>query len=289
MKRQELAYIYGMLAVFLWSTVASAFKLSLRYVGYVHLLFYSSLTSLTVFFLILLFQGKLRLLRENPKSHFRSVILGFLNPFLYYLVLFKAYSLLPAQEAQALNYTWPIMLALLSIPLLKQRVTTKNIIGILTSFFGVLIISTRGDVFSLHFANPLGSLLALSSAIIWALYWIFNLRDERDDLLRMFLNFTFGFIYTALVLMIFSGFYLSPLKGTIGSVYVGLFEMGITFLVWLKALRLSKTTAQIANLIYLTPFLSLVIIHFAVGEKILPSTLLGLGFIVGGIIIGRSK
>jgi drug/metabolite transporter (DMT)-like permease len=89
--------------------------------------------------------------------------------------------------------------------------------------------------------------------------------------------------------MIFSGFYLSPLKGTIGSVYVGLFEMGITFLVWLKALRLSKTTAQIANLIYLTPFLSLVIIHFAVGEKILPSTLLGLGFIVGGIIIGRSK
>jgi drug/metabolite transporter (DMT)-like permease len=278
-----------MLAVFLWSTVASAFKLSLRYVGYVHLLFYSSLTSLTVFFLILLFQGKLRLLRENPKSHFRSVILGFLNPFLYYLVLFKAYSLLPAQEAQALNYTWPIMLALLSIPLLKQRVTTKNIIGILTSFFGVLIISTRGDVFSLHFANPLGSLLALSSAIIWALYWIFNLRDERDDLLRMFLNFTFGFIYTALVLMIFSGFYLSPLKGTIGSVYVGLFEMGITFLVWLKALRLSKTTAQIANLIYLTPFLSLVIIHFAVGEKILPSTLLGLGFIVGGIIIGRSK
>lgn len=289
MKRQELAYIYGMLAVFLWSTVASAFKLSLRYVGYIHLLFYSSVTSLTVFFLILLFQGKLRLLRENPKSHFRSVILGFLNPFLYYLVLFKAYSLLPAQEAQALNYTWPIMLALLSIPLLKQRVTIKNIIGILTSFFGVLMISTRGDVFSLHFANPLGSLLALSSAIIWALYWIFNLRDERDDLLRMFLNFTFGFIYTALVLMIFSGFYLPPLKGTIGSMYVGLFEMGITFLVWLKALRLSKTTAQIANLIYLTPFLSLVIIHFAVGEKILSSTLLGLGFIVGGIIIGRSK
>lgn len=134
MKRQELAYIYGMLAVFLWSTVASAFKLSLRYVGYIHLLFYSSLTSLTVFFLILLFQGKLRLLRENPKSHFRSVILGFLNPFLYYLVLFKAYSLLPAQEAQALNYTWPIMLALLSIIIIystliimKMAIVIRNI------------------------------------------------------------------------------------------------------------------------------------------------------------------
>ena len=34
---------------------------------------------------------------------------GFLNPFLYYIILFKAYSLLPAQEALSLNYTWPLV------------------------------------------------------------------------------------------------------------------------------------------------------------------------------------
>ena len=42
-------------------------------------------------------------------------ILGLVNPFLYYLVLFKAYDLLPAQEAQAINYTWALMLAFLSV------------------------------------------------------------------------------------------------------------------------------------------------------------------------------
>ena len=68
---------------------------------------------------------------------------------------------------------------------------------------------------------------------------------------------------------------------------MGLFELGITFLLWLKALKLSKTTAHVTSLIYLVPFLSLVLISFAVGEKILPSTIIGLLFIVGGIILQK--
>ena len=47
------------------------------------------------------------------------------------------------------------------------------------------------------------------------------------------------------------------LAGLLGGVYIGLFEMGITFLVWLKALKNAKTTAHVVNLIYLVPFLSL--------------------------------
>jgi drug/metabolite transporter (DMT)-like permease len=73
--------------------------------------------------------------------------------------------------------------------------------------------------------------------------------------------------------------------GMIGSTYVGVFEMGITFIIWLKALQLSRTTAQISNVIYLVPFLSLVVIHFTVGEKIFPSTIIGLVFIIAGILL----
>jgi drug/metabolite transporter (DMT)-like permease len=63
--------------------------------------------------------------------------------------------------------------------------------------------------------------------------------------------------------------------------------MGITFLVWLKALRLSKTTANVANLIYLVPFFALVVISLVVGEKILFSTVIGFVLIVAGIILQR--
>ena len=73
----------------------------------------------------------------------------------------------------------------------------------------------------------------------------------------------------------------------IGAAYVGFFEMGITFVIWMKALKSSKTTAQVSNLIYAAPFLSLVIIRLAVGEEILFSTMIGLILIVTGIVWGR--
>ena len=68
--------------------------------------------------------------------------------------------------------------------------------------------------------------------------------------------------------------------------------MGITYVVWLYALRLSRTTAQVSNLIYLTPFLSLMVVHVVVGERIFGSTVVGLVLIVGGILLqhyGRQR
>jgi drug/metabolite transporter (DMT)-like permease len=73
--------------------------------------------------------------------------------------------------------------------------------------------------------------------------------------------------------------------GLAGAIYIGLFEMGITFVLWLYALKYSSTTAKVSNLIYLSPFISLIIIHFAVGETILPSTVAGLLMIISGIIL----
>lgn len=284
MERQKKAYVYGLITVFFWATMASAFKVSLRYVDFLQLLFYSSFVSILVLFFILLIQKKFHLLKSyTGKDYLHSALLGFLNPFVYYIVLFKAYSLLRAQEAQPLNYTWQIMLVLLSIPLLKQKIKLVSILAIFISFFGVFIISTQGDVLGFKFTNLKGALLALGSAVIWALFWIYNLRDKRDEVAKLFLNFCSGFVFVLIVTLLFSEIVLPETLGVLGVIYVGLFEMGITFVIWLKALKLSRTTAQVSNLIYLSPFLSLVLIHLLVGEKILFSTIIGLILIVSGI------
>ncbi len=286
MEKQKQAYAYAITAVLFWSTVASAFKVSLRYLDFLQLLFFASIVSIVILFLILLIQNKLNLFREySGKDYLHSVMLGFLNPFLYYVVLFKAYSLLPAQEAQPLNYTWSIMLVLLSIPLLKQKMGFKSILAILVSYFGVFIIATRGDIWGFTFTNLKGVLLALGSAVIWALFWIYNIKDKRDEVAKLFLNFSFGFIFILISIILSSRMRVPAMAGLMGATYVGIFEMGITFVFWLKALKLSKTTAQVSNLIYLSPFLSLVLIHLIVGEKILLSTIIGLAFIVTGIMI----
>lgn len=288
MEQQKKAYLCAATVVLLWATAASAFKISLRHIDVLSLLFYASVVSTAVFFAHLLLSKKLNLLKAlSVNDYLHSALLGFLNPFLYYTVLFKAYSLLPAQEAQPLNFIWPITLVLLSIPLLGQKIGSKDILATLISFAGVFIISTRGHILGFKFTNVTGVCLATGSSIIWALFWIYNVRDHRDETVRMFLNFAFGSVVTFIGMLLFAGAKIPSPRGLLGATYVGLFEMGITFLLWLKALKLSKTTSHVTNFIYLVPFLSLIVISFAVGEKILPSTVVGLVFIVAGIVLQK--
>lgn len=286
MTNQNKAYIFAFLSILCWSTVATAFKIALKYQDFTHLLLISSFSSVIILLLIISFQGKLRqIVQQTGKDILFSILLGFLNPFLYYLVLFKAYSLLPAQMAQPLNYTWGVVVVLLSIPILKQRISIVNIIALLVSFLGVIIISTKGDILSLNINEPLGVALAVGSSLIWSLYWLFNLKDVRDEIIKLFFNFLFGFIFIFFYIFIFEEFNLPSNAGVLSSIYIGIFEMGITFVFWLKALKLSKTTSQVSNIIFLSPFISLVFINCILGEKILISSFIGLAFIVGGIII----
>ena len=290
MHEQRTASIYALVAVLLWSTVASAFKLSLRYLDHFQLLFLSNIASILVLGAILLLQGKSSLVLScSGKQYLQSLKLGFLNPFLYYLVLFKAYDLLPAQEAQALNYTWALTLAFLSIPLLGQRIGGRDIAAGLVSYSGVLVVATRGDIISWQFSNPAGVALALGSALVWALFWIYNTKDERDPIVALFLNFSFGLPFVLVSCLVFSDFRVFSPQGLIGAAYVGLFEMGITFVLWLEALKRSENTARVGYLIFVSPFLSLVFIHFLLGEKIRASTFVGLVLIVAGLLLHRLK
>ncbi|MEZ5197336.1 MAG: DMT family transporter [Bacteroidales bacterium] len=286
MKPQNKAYLYAISAILLWSTIASAFKVTLQYINHYQLLLLASFFSCLTLFVILIGQKKISQLKElRLKDYIASAILGFLNPFLYYLTLLKAYSLLKAQEAGTLNYIWPITLVLLSIPILKQKIGWKSVLAILVSFLGIIIISTEGRITTLEFREPIGVSLAIGSSIFWALYWIFNMKDKRDESVKLFVNFVFGTGYTFIFVLSYSGFELINLNGLIGSFYIGLFEMGITFFLWLMALKYSANTAKISNLVYISPFISLIIISILVGEKILFATVAGLAFIVGGIIL----
>lgn len=285
---QRKAYFYGISTVLLWSTVASAFKLTLRSLDHAQLLFYSSAASTVFLALALAATRRLGRLRGlGLRECLASAGLGLLNPFLYYAVLFKAYDLLPAQIAQPLNYTWAIALSLLSIPMLKQKIGAREIGGGLLSYLGVLVISTRGDVLSFRLADPLGVALALISTVIWAMYWILNTRDRRDPLVRLFLNFAFGLPFTFLYCLIVSSPAVDAPVGLAGAAYVGVVEMGLAFVLWLSALRLSVNTARVGNLIFISPFLSLVFIRTFVGEDILPATIAGLVLIVAGIVWQR--
>lgn len=286
MTRQGKAYACALAAVALWSTAASAFKLSLRHLAPPELLLYACLASCLALAGVLAARGRLGLLRGSRQEWLGAARLGFLNPFLYYLVLFRAYDLLPAQEAQPLNYTWAVALSLLAAPLLGQKLRAADLLALLVSYAGVAVISTRGDLTGMRFASPLGVGLALGSTVVWALYWILNTRDARDPAAGLLQNFLCGTAYVLAANLVL-GLRVPDWRGLAGAAYVGVFEMGLTFALWLAALKLTESTARVANLIFLSPLVSLLLIRVLVGEAILPSTYWGLGLILLGQAVQR--
>ncbi len=286
MNSSKKAYLFAGLAVLFWSTVATSFKLALREYDFIQLIFYASAVTVILLFLVLLFQRKTHLiLKQTRRQWSYSLLMGAFNPLLYYLVLFKAYSLLPAQVAQPLNMIWPITLALLSVPLLGQKISWLSIVALFISFIGVFFISSQGGFDGFRNTNPMGVFLAVGSSVLWSLYWIFNVRDKRDEVVKLFLNFAIGLIMLFPVVAIFSSFKMSWGSGFLAVIYSGVFEVGITYVLWLKAMNLTTSNAKIGNLVFFAPFLSLVFIHFILKENIFVTTFIGLIFIVSGVLV----
>ncbi len=291
MDKTRQSYIYAGLAILFWSTVPTAFKLSLGAMDVLPVLTIASLTSTIILFIFVLAGKKSDLIRKTTAGDLIfSSILGFINPFLYYLILLKAYQLLPAQVAQPLNMIWPIILVFLSVPLLRQKIERKSYVALLISFAGVYLISSQGNPFDPGHSDYTGVILATGSSVFWALYFILNVRDKRDEAVKLMLNFLFGSVYLLIAIIITGKWQISfSITGLAASVYIGLFEMGIAFLFWLKALQLAPTTDKVSNLVYLAPFISLIFVHFILHEPVYITTPAGLILIISGILIQNRK
>lgn len=290
MVNQKQAMLYGLATVLLWSTVATAFKLSLRTLSPVQMLLVACAASVMVTGLILAVQGRWhQVFTLSRRQYLQSVGMGLINPCLYYLMLFAAFDRLPAQEAQPLNYTWALVLAYLSVPFLGQRLRRVDILAGLVCYGGVVVIATRGDVLSLTFSDPLGVGLAIGSTLVWASYWIIATRDSRDPVVGLFLNFLCGLPVIALACGLTDGFDFALDTSLAAAAYVGVFEMGIAFVLWSYAMKKAENTARVSNLIFISPFLSLVFIAWILGEVILPSTYVGLVLIVGGLWLQQRR
>lgn len=285
------SYLYGILAILFWATIPTAFKLCLARLDILPMLTIASVVSAAALFLIIVAENKLSLLKRNtPADLLHSALLGLVNPFLYYLILLKAYQILPAQVAQPLNMIWPIILVFLSVPVLKQRIEKKSFVALLISFLGVYIISSQGKILSPGHADITGVLLATGSSVFWAFYFILNVKDKREESVKLFLNFMFASVYLIFALLI-TGSWPENIEASavVPAIYIGLFEMGITFYLWLKALQLAPTTDKISNLVYLAPFLSLILVHFVLHEPVFFTTPAGLLLIITGIMIQNRK
>ncbi|AGW12970.1 DMT family transporter [Megalodesulfovibrio gigas] len=283
-KNPRRAMAFGLATVLCWSTVATAFKLTLRELDPPQLLLYAAVFSTASLLALLAVQGRWRLFVTALTQHpWRSLGLGTINPLVYYLVLFEAYDRLPAQVAQPVNYTWAITLSLLAAVFLKQRLRGKDMAAAAVAYAGVVLLSMQGEWGSWGRVDGLGLALALLSTLIWSGYWIAAASDRRDPVAALAANFCMSLPGCLIACLVLS----SPLdvswQGVAGAAYIGCLEMGLTFALWVTALRLAPSAAQVSTLIFLSPPISLVLIHFLLGETIHASTFAGLALVLAGL------
>ncbi len=109
-------------------------------------------------------RGRLALLRQGPRAWAHGV--GGL--FGYHALYFAALALAPAVEANLLNYLWPLLIVLLSGPILGLRLGPRRIAGVALGFAGCALLVGAGASFPP--SAFLGFACAVGCAVVWALY-----------------------------------------------------------------------------------------------------------------------
>jgi len=285
MNNQTKPVVLGAFAVLSWSTVATAFKIALEQLSVFEMVFVATATALAIFTVWMCATRSWGVLRRLPaKVWCRFAVLGFVAPVAYYLILFSAYDYLPAQIAQPLNYLWPIILAVLLAVFGHKPIPKAKYFGMAVSLLGLVFISVGGKGIT-GSVSILGIILALGSALLWATYWIINdsLKDDVSEGTSLFLTFLFGMVY-CLIGSIFCPLSHMSTSAVLSGMYIGAFEMGVPFICFGLAIRMTDNPALINQMCYLSPFLSLFFISVVLGEPIMFTTCIGLVLIVGGLV-----
>jgi len=277
-------YLYVSLASILWASTAAVSKLLLAYLDNLQVLFFSTLFASISLLIISVAQGKFAVVKTYTlKDYAIFALMGFIGVFLYRFFLQAALLLMPAQEAFIVNYTWPIMVVIFAWIILKEKMTSKKVVGLLLSFTGVVIVTTKGDFSVLNFSIG-GVFFALAGAVVYGFYSVLGKRQTYEKFTSTTFFYIFSFLFSTIALLIFSSVPLLSLNQLGGLLWLGVFPSGLAFVFWLLALK-HGDVAKISNLIFMTPFLSLIYIYFLLGEKVLLSSVVGLVVIVAGILI----
>lgn len=279
------SYIYALTTVFIWSTMAAVVKKMLFDIPNLEAL---SISSYFAFLFLLVMNVKNGMIKEmksySIKEYGVMSGLGVIGLFFYSALYYYGLSQLSSQEACILNYLWPIMLVIFSCIILKERMTAMKGIAMLCSFIGIVILSV-GDRSASTGNATLGIVSCIIAAACYGLFSVLNKKADFNQNISMMVIWLVVAV-CAMILGVMTETWV-PIKGIqwLGIVWLGIVVDAVAYLLWALALQGAEDTAKIANLAYLTPFLSLIVSAVFLKENIQLRAFVALIFIIGGILL----
>ena len=278
-------YIYAFFTILIWATMATIVKLLLLNIPNLEALSISSIFAFLFLVVVNIKNGKLKEMRKySVKDYFAMAGLGFLGLFMYSALYYYGLAQLTSQEACIVNYLWPIMLVMFSVIILKEKITLAKCIAMCCSFLGIVILST-GSGNTVSGNATLGIISCIVAAACYGLFSVLNKKADYDQNIAMMVIWFVVAVCAAILGSVIEEW--KPIAGMqwFGMIWLGVIVDAVAYLLWALALKGVNNTAKIANLAYLTPFLSLVISAVVLRENVHARAVIALIFIVGGILL----
>lgn len=289
MTQKTKAVIYVLICAVLWALIPVVSKLGQTNLDNHQFLFWSSVVSFSAFFIATVFTNKAKaFLSYSPKDWLKAATLGFLGTYLYYILLYFGYANSKGLEVLVLQYSWPIFIVILSIFILKEKLTFFRALSVLFGFVGVFLILTKGNFGQIHFENFSVDILILGAAFVFGLFSVLSKKVRLEPYTMITIYFLTATIASFSSMLWLSEFSWPTADAIIPILVNGLFVNGFSYIFWIKALKEAKASF-VAPFVFITPVLSALYLILFFQEKLLPIYILGLFAVVLGGVLNREK
>ncbi|MDD2973298.1 MAG: DMT family transporter [Lachnospiraceae bacterium] len=288
-KKQTTGHLLAALTILVWGTTYISTKVLLRYFQPVEILIFRFIIGFL--FLILLNPKPLKVERKHEIYFIMAGLTGITG---YYLLENVALVYTQATNVGVIIAVAPFLTAILSHFFLKtEKLHFYFIMGFVLAIIGICMISFNGS--SVFHLNPMGDLLAILAAVVWAIYSIVIKKVSEfgyGSIQTTRRTFLYGilFMIPAMFFMDYHPDYTQFLHMEVmGNIlFLGFGASALCFVTWnvaVKRLGAVKTSIYI----YMTPVITTVTSVIVLHEKINLISVLGIICTMAGLFLSGKK
>ena len=284
------AGLFATLCVLLWGLIPVVAKVGQTQLDSLQFLFWSSLISFLTIFVIALVTGKWRnLLMLKPLDWLKISANGFLGTYLYYLLLYQGYQIADGVEVLVTQYTWPVLICVLSVVLLKEAWNRDKTLSVAMGFASVILVLSKGDLTAIQLEQPVAIFWVLIGAFSFALFSVLSKRFEYEPISLTVIYFLVATAATGIPVLL-QGDPVVPQGNSMLAVMTnGLLVNGISYLFWLWALK-KADASFVTPFTFATPCISLLYLVLFFDETFLTVYVLAFAMIVmAGFLSNKSS
>lgn len=288
-QRYSLGHLTALLTIVIWGTTFISTKILLIDFKPTEILFFRFVLG----FLALLAVYPHRLKGTTRRHEFLFAAAGLCGICLYYLLENIALTFTMASNVSVIISIAPFFTAIFSHLFLRkeEKLRTNFFLGFLVAMAGICLISFNGSKLEL---NPVGDLLALAAAILWACYSVLTKKISRlgyHTILTTRRMFFYGILFMLLFLLPSSDWNLKAKAALLSTpvyllnlIYLGLGASALCFVTWnfsVKVLGVVKTSIYI----YMVPVITIVTSILILKEPVTWMSVLGAILTVAGLFL----